>query len=341
MVQELLDWYDLHQRSIPWRCAPTPYAIWVSEIMCQQTRIETVIPYYLRFMEELPTIEALANCEEDKLLKLWQGLGYYNRVRNLQLAARDILHRFKGVFPNAYEDVISLKGIGAYTASAILSISFQQRYAAVDGNFLRVFSRLWADDKDISLVSTKQIFKEKIEAFMPERSGDFNQAVMDLGATICVPNEAPHCEVCPLKHCCKAFHQKNVLDYPVKTKKQGKKEEELTVFLIEWEDKIVLRKRQNQGLLKGLYEFKNVEGKLSMSEVRKLFPNHLLRITKGPTKTHVFTHRKWIMYSYYLKFSEYFLEEREFFATKELIETQYTIPTAFSQFLLKLKNMNI
>lgn len=333
MVQKILEWYDAHQRSIPWRIEKTPYSIWISEIMCQQTKIETVIPYYLKFMAQLPSIKDLAECEEETLLKLWQGLGYYNRARNLQIAAKEIMVKYNGIFPDVYEDVLSLKGIGDYTAGAILSIAYNQKYAAVDGNVLRVFSRLWKDDRDISLESTKKEFKKEIEAFIPERAGDFNQAIMDIGATICLANEHPLCSKCPLQALCRTYEAQAFKSYPVNSKKKPKTIEKLTLFLIELDGKILIRKREEQGLLKGLYEFKNMFGQKTMKEVRSMFKDQLLRIQEGPTKTHIFTHKKWIMYSYSLRLSEYSLLERERFVSLEELERFYSMPVAFLQFL--------
>lgn len=337
MIDDLLNWYSTNKRDIPWRETKTPYAIWVSEIMCQQTRIETVIPYYLRFMEKLPTIETLANCEEDVLLKLWQGLGYYNRVRNMQIAAKEIMRKHQGIFPNTFKDVVALKGIGTYTASAILAIAFNQKYAAVDGNLLRVFSRLWRDSSDISLDKTKEAFKEKIERIITRDPGDFNQAIMDIGATICLPNDVPLCDKCPLYKYCQAFMAQDVLKYPVKTKKVGKKEAVITVFLIELNGKILIRKRAGSGLLKGLYEFKNIEKDLSIEEIRELFKKDLIRVKKGPDLTHVFTHKKWIMHSYFLQLSDYTLLDQEYFVTKDELQQYYSMPTAFYQFLKFIK----
>lgn len=332
MILELLKWYQKNQRVLPWRTNPSPYAIWVSEIMCQQTRIDTVIPYYLRFMNALPTIYDLANAKEEVLLKLWQGLGYYNRVRNMQLAAKEIVDEYQGVFPKKYEEVLKLKGIGEYTAGAILSMAYHLPYAAIDGNALRVLSRFYANDADISLDQTKKNWKEKVEALKIDDFGMFNQALMDLGAMVCLPNEMPKCDICPLKADCLA-HQRNLeLEFPFKSGKVQKKEEELTLFLIELDGKILLRKRPSKGLLAGMYEFVHQSGKLSIEDVKELFGSDLIRIQKGPTLSHIFTHKKWKMNSFYIKLSNYVPKEQEGFYSIEEIKEKITIPQAFLQF---------
>ncbi len=333
MKDELIEWYQENKRDLPWRRNTTAYGTWISEMMCQQTRIETVIPYYERFMKRFPTIEDLAKASMDEVLKLWQGLGYYARARNILKAAQMIVRDFNGIFPNTYNDVLSLPGIGNYTAGAILSIAYDLPYAAIDGNALRVLTRYMASTKDISLEETKKYFKKEVEGYSIEHFGVFNQAVMDLGAMVCLPNDKPKCEQCPLAQICLAHIQHEELSYPVKSKQVQKKIEEYTLFLIEIDDQILLHKRDAKGLLAGLYEFKNESGHLSIEEVRSKFKENLIRISPGPTKGHIFTHKKWIMYSYFLKLSDYSLGKNEIFCSRKQIEQEISIPQAFLQFL--------
>lgn len=339
MIEELSKWYQVHRRALPWRKTKTAYAIWISEIMCQQTRIDTVILYYERFMSVLPTIEALANVDDDVLLKLWQGLGYYNRAKNLKKAAQIIVEKYAGVFPNSYEAAIRLPGIGSYTAGAILSIAYQLPYAAIDGNALRVFSRFYKNDQDIALAQTKDFWKQFVEALPITDFGEFNQAIMDLGATVCLPNNVPRCLDCPLASKCLAHKEAVELQYPVKSKQGIKKVENWTIFLIELDEKILLHKRSSAGLLADLYEFINVKGFLTKSEIIGLYKESLIRIEDGPMLTHLFTHKKWIMQSYFLKLSHYDLKENEGFYSLEEIQKNLSIPQAFLQFL-KYFNLN-
>lgn len=333
MVEELLKWYALHRRMLPWRTNPTPYAVWVSEIMCQQTRIETVLPYYERFMNRLPTIADLAQCPEEELLKLWEGLGYYSRARHMKEAAMDIMSRFAGSFPSDFDDVLSLKGIGVYTAGAILSIAFEKKYAAVDGNVLRVFSRFWMDDHDIASEETKKNMKYRLEQILPDAVGDFNQAIMDLGATICIPNGIPLCEKCPLSSECQAYQNSCVSDYPRKSKTSAKKEIYMTVLLIEVHQRYVIRKREDQTLLKGLYEFVHVD-EFSPSAFLEKYPS--AKIERRTSRVHIFTHQKWYMDCYYICCDHIDLKDNEKLVSKEELSEKYSMPKAFSRFLKEL-----
>ncbi len=218
----LLAWYRENARVLPWRSAPTAYHVWVSEIMLQQTRVAAVMDYYRRFLEVLPTVEELARCDEDRLMKLWQGLGYYSRARNLQRSARQIMDEHGGKFPADYAAIRALPGVGDYTAGAIASIAFCQPVPAVDGNVLRVVTRLTADSRDVTRPATKRDITAALEAVMPLQSpGDFNQALMELGATVCLPNGAPLCESCPARAFCAAHRDQRETDFPVKPPKRG------------------------------------------------------------------------------------------------------------------------
>ena len=245
MAAPLLAWYDENKRDLPWRGDhPDPYQVWVSEIMLQQTRVAAVLGYYQRFMEALPTVEDLAAGEEDKLLKLWQGLGDYNRARSLKKAARQIVDGWAGRFPENYEDLLKLAGVGEYTAGAIASIAFGVPVPAVDGNVLRVVARMTGDDGDITRPQTRNRRREGLRAAMPlEAPGDFNQALMELGATVCLPNGAPLCEKCPAAHLCRAFQDGRTGELPVKGIKKARRVEKRTVYLLFCGDSVALRRR--------------------------------------------------------------------------------------------------
>ncbi len=255
----LLHWYDYNRRILPWREDPTPYHVWVSEIMLQQTRVEAVKGYYDRFLGRLPDVAALAQAEEEVLLKLWEGLGYYNRVRNMQKAARVLMEQYGGEMPADYEAIRALPGIGDYTAGAISSIAFGLPYPAVDGNVLRVMSRLICSEEDIAKEQTKRKLKEDLTVIMPPRSGDFNQSLMELGATVCLPNGKPLCEQCPVMHLCKAFHTGRETELPVKSGKKERRIEKRRVYLIFCDGKVLIHRREKKGLLAGLWEFPNVQ----------------------------------------------------------------------------------
>ena len=255
IVSPLFAWYDVNRRILPWRELVTPYRVWVSEIMLQQTRVEAVKPYFERFMTALPDIRALAESDEEQLLKLWEGLGYYNRVRNMQKAARQILEDYGGVMPSEYEDLLTLTGIGSYTAGAIASIAYQKKRPAVDGNVLRVLSRLRRDDRFISDGKVKQEVEKDLLEIMPgHRPGDFNQAMMEIGACICIPNGAPLCDQCPLADICRAHKDGVETQYPYKEAKRSRNIEKKTILILRDDDKTVVRKRPEKGLLAGMYE---------------------------------------------------------------------------------------
>ncbi len=308
IIPYLLHWYDYNRRILPWREEPTPYHVWVSEIMLQQTRVEAVRGYYDRFLASLPDVKALAEAEEEVLLKLWEGLGYYNRVRNMQKAAQIVVEQYDGEIPADYEAIRSLPGIGEYTAGAISSIAFGLPYPAVDGNVLRVLSRITGSEEDIAKEKTKQAVREDLLRIMPVRSGDFNQSLMELGATVCLPNGKPLCDSCPVMHLCQAFHEGRETELPVKSGKKERRIEKRTVYLIFCEEKILLHRREKKGLLAGLWEFPNAlrEGKkggVTVSEteaLRKALASAVpegttLTISKGKKAKHIFSHIEWHM----------------------------------------------
>ena len=296
-----MEWYPAHCRDLPWRRTRDPYAIWISEIMLQQTRVTAVIPYYERFMQELPDIASLAAVPDDRLNLLWQGLGYYSRARNLKRAANVIMDRFGGRMPAQYDDILSLPGIGSYTAGAIASIAFGVRVPAVDGNVLRVWARVNNDSGDIAdPVTGRRVYGELL-ACMPQDAGRFNQALMELGATVCVPNGAPACGDCPIMDLCKANKAGTAAVLPNRRAKKPRTVEEKTVFALYADSKPLLRKRKSTGLLAGLYELPNVEGTLSDEAAMQQLTAWNLRPTgevRRFSARHIFTHIEWIMRVY-------------------------------------------
>ncbi len=295
----LLPWYDREKRSLPWRDIVTPYRTWVSEIMLQQTRVQAVLPYFERFMAAAPDVPALAELAEDRLLSLWQGLGYYSRARSLQRSARVMVEQYGGCLPDTYTDLIQLPGIGDYTAGAILSIAFGQAIPAVDGNVLRIAARLTACGDNVLDTRTRQHVRDALAAVMPaDRPGDFNQAMMDLGAAVCLPKN-PNCESCPAASLCAARAAGLQSQLPVRAKNTAKPEKDLTVFLLTTPDgRTALRRRPETGLLSGLWEYPNTEGALTETlaaqQLREwgLTP---LAWEKRFSDRHIFTHLRWNM----------------------------------------------
>lgn len=302
LVPYLLHWYERNARILPWREQPKPYYVWVSEIMLQQTRVEAVKGYFDRFLTELPDITALAKADEEKLLKLWEGLGYYNRVRNMQKAARQVVEEFGGELPADYEKLKALPGIGSYTAGAIASIAFGLREPTVDGNVLRVLKRVAASRDDITKEKVKRELEDDVRKILPaERPGDVNQSLMELGATVCLPNGKPLCEQCPIMHLCKAFHEGCEMEIPVKPPKKERRVEERTVFVIRHQDSIALHRRASKGLLAGLWELPNIKGHLTPDEVSLLFPKRQMELL--PDAKHIFSHVEWRMHAYEIALS--------------------------------------
>lgn len=335
IVEPLLQWFSNNARVLPWRDDNRPYRVWVSEIMLQQTRVEAVKPYFERFMKELPDVADLATCPQDKLLKLWEGLGYYNRVRNMQEAAQTVVEQYGGVLPSDPDKLLELKGIGSYTAGAIASIAYQVPIAAVDGNVLRVITRVSADTNDI----TKQAFKTQMEHLLGEvipkdTPGAFNQALMELGAMVCIPNGAPLCDRCPWNTICEARKQNLISQIPVKAKKKPRTIEDLTVMVIKDNDRIILNKRPEHGLLAGLYELPNLPGHLSEQEVleyvrkKNLIP---IRILEVENAKHIFTHKEWHMKGYVINVASE--EEHPEFVGRDEVNRLYSIPSAFSSYM--------
>lgn len=330
LPQLLLPWYQENKRELPWRLDRDPYHIWVSEIMLQQTRVEAVKGYYTRFLEKLPTISHLAACDDDVLHKLWEGLGYYSRVRNLKKAAQLIMEQYNGVFPRSHCQVLALPGIGAYTAGAICSIAYNEKTPAVDGNVLRVISRICSNPSPIDAPQTKEAVQKALADIYPEEAGTFTQSLMELGATVCGPNRKPDCENCPCRSICKGFLEGTAEALPVKSPKKEKRQEDKTVLILRCGGRYALEKRENKGLLAGLWQFPIVSGKLELPQVMEavslLHPTDVLRQVD---KKHIFTHIQWNMRGYYLEVSE---EGSYLWFTPEEIEENTALPTAFRQF---------
>ncbi len=336
----LLSWYDSGRRILPWRENPTPYHVWVSEIMLQQTRVEAVKPYYDRFMRALPDIASLSGVPEDELLKLWEGLGYYSRARNLKRAAQIIMEEYGGNMPGEYDALLGLPGIGSYTAGAISSIAFGRREPAVDGNVLRVLARLKGDERDISLAGVRREIEKELRALMPgERPGDFNQAMMELGATVCVPSGRPNCPACPLEGYCTAHFEGKELDYPRRTPKKARAVEEKTVLIIRDENRAALQKRPEKGLLAGMYEFPCMEGHRSAQEVLDYLSRQglsVLRIEPLKSSKHIFTHKEWHMIGYAVRVDELAQNrtpEQMIFVERQKARETYPIPSAYRAYL--------
>ena len=298
----LLPWFAEHRRDLPWRRDREPYHVWLSEIMLQQTRVEAVRGYYLRFLERLPDIAALASAPEDVLLKLWEGLGYYSRVRNLQKAAQCVMEQHGGEFPRELPAIRALPGIGDYTAGAIASICFEAPTAAVDGNVLRVILRLTVCADSPADVRVRRRIGEELSAVYPAgHCGDFTQALMELGATVCLPNGAPQCGACPLRALCEAHAQGTELQFPTKPPKKPRRIEEKTVFFLQCGGQYAVRKRPETGLLAGLWELPNVEGTLDAQQALALLDSWGLvpeELTRTRERTHIFTHVEWRMRCY-------------------------------------------
>ena len=329
----LLPWYRENRRDLPWRRSKEPYHVWLSEIMLQQTRVEAVKGYYARFLAELPTIADLANCDDDKLHKLWEGLGYYSRVRNLKKAAIQIMDIHGGSFPRDHAAVRALPGIGDYTAGAICSICFDLPTPAVDGNVLRLVARLTEDATPIDLPARKKAVQQALEAVYPADAGDFTQALMELGATLCGPNWKPRCVECPCRCFCRGALHGTAEALPVKLPKKGKRVEEKTVFILSCGNTYALRKRPDTGLLAGLWEFPHVPGILSTEEAiaaAEAMGLRIRNIQKQVSRSHIFTHIRWEMQGIYLETAE---QGGDFvWLTAEEIQTQAALPTAFRQF---------
>lgn len=354
----LLAWYRANARDLPWRENTDPYRVWVSEIMLQQTRVEAVKPYFARFMGALPTIRDLAEAPEDHLLKLWEGLGYYSRVRNLQKAAVILTEQYGGQMPADYAVIRSLPGIGSYTAGAIASIAFGLPRPAVDGNVLRVLSRYLESHEDVMRQSVRRGFEDALQTVIPrEDPGSFTQALIELGALVCGPKGAPACEVCPLRETCRARAAGDAEDLPVRKAPKARRIEEKTVLVLVSENRAALRRRPPKGLLAGLYELPNLEGHLTREEALdyvKELGLSALRIQPLPEARHIFSHIEWHMAGYLVKLADPDVQEEPnkspvprkvpdkspvFFVDKTELEGRYALPSAFAAYLTYFRDL--
>ena len=339
----LLPWYRENRRVLPWREEVSAYRTWVSEIMLQQTRVEAVKPYFERFMHALPDVKSLAECEEERLLKLWEGLGYYNRVRNMQIAAQTVMEQYDGKLPADYEKLLALKGIGHYTAGAIASIAYGIPVPAVDGNVLRILMRVSADNSDIMKQSVKTRVEQALQQVIPQDcAGSFNQALMELGAIVCVPNGEPLCDQCPWYSFCETRKRGLWQELPVKKKAKGRRIEERTVLVIRDGERVVLKRRPKKGLLAGLYEFPNEPGTLTEDEALRAVQDmhlHPMRIQRLEEAKHIFSHVEWHMQGYMVEVDSLTREEAGLlFVEAAHSEEAYPIPAAFAAYT---KYMNI
>lgn len=341
LVQPLLDWYAVNRRHLPWREEISAYRTWVSEIMLQQTRVTAVIPYFERFLAAFPTVEALAGAEESQLLKLWEGLGYYSRARNLQKAAKIVVDTYGGQFPRTYEELIALPGIGDYTAGAILSIAFRQPVPAVDGNVLRVAARMTGDEGNVLDAKVRKDFRERMAQIMPgEQSGAFNQALMDLGASVCLPNGTPLCQACPARDFCDACKTNRQKILPVRKKNTAKRLEQKTVFLLRRGEAVALRQRPDTGLLAKLWEYPHTEGILDESAAAAqladwgIVPHNWIKSVRFK---HEFTHIRWEMAGYVLDIEGSGSTDWVWVRGDE--RQEYAIPSAFERLTREWESM--
>jgi len=336
VIRPLLAWYESHARVLPWREDASPYRVWISEIMLQQTRVEAVIPYFERFLKELPDVAALAAVEDDRLMKLWEGLGYYNRARNLKKAAQLVMERFDGEIPSSCEKLLTLPGIGSYTAGAVSSIAYGRAAPAVDGNVLRVISRVLASREDILKQSVRRRMEQLLGGVIPEgRASQFNQGLIEIGAIVCVPNGRPRCEECPLASLCLARKQGLTEVIPVRKPAKKRRIEERTVCILEEGGNVGLHKRDDTGLLASLYELPNVEGHLSADELEEAFSleaGSVAGIERLPDAKHIFSHVEWHMVGYRVLLDRA-LPKRWMSVPREDLKAGYPLPNAFGKYV--------
>lgn len=340
--EPMLAWFEASKRVLPWRENITPYRVWISEIMLQQTRVEAVKPYFERFFKALPDIKALSEVPDEVLMKLWEGLGYYNRGRNLKKAAQYVMEHYEGELPDSYEELLTLPGIGPYTAGAIASIAFQIPVPAVDGNVLRVISRLLASEEDILKQSVKRKMETMLKSSMPAaQAGSFNQALMEIGAIVCIPNGQPKCGECPLGSLCLARAVDKLSVIPVKTKKKPRKVEARTILVIENGTNIVLNKRPDSGLLAGLYEFPNLEGSYKREEIADMLLAkgiEVVHIRPLESSKHIFSHVEWRMEGYHIRAGGEFPVSMTA-VEKSVLKKKYPIPSAYRSYMKYLDSL--
>lgn len=336
ICQPLLTWFSENARVLPWRKNRDPYRVWVSEIMLQQTRVEAVKAYFLRFMETLPTVQDLAAAEEQTYLKLWEGLGYYSRVRNLHKAAVQVCTEYGGQIPATHAELLKLAGIGDYTAGAVASIAFGEKVPAVDGNVLRVVARLTADERPVTDPKVKADMRAQLVDILPDDVGAFNQALMEIGAMVCIPNGAPKCEDCPLLHLCAGAHMGIAARLPNKAAKKARTIVPRTIFLLRYDGKIALHRRPAKGLLAKLWELPGAEEALSPEDAKHWLSAQSVSAAKllamRPAK-HIFTHVEWHMTGYYVTLSAQPPANDWVWVTPAQLREAYALPSAFRAFL--------
>lgn len=342
----LLEWYRQNARVLPFRTHSTPYRVWVSEIMLQQTRVAAALDHYNRFMQQLPTVQHLAECPEEKLMKLWEGLGYYSRARNLQKAAQIIVQQHGGELPADYKQLLALPGIGEYTAGAIASISFGLPVAAVDGNVLRVFARLYDDDSDILRPETKKEFTQRVLRCLPaDAPGDFNQALMELGAVVCAPNGPPQCLACPVASICRGFAAGTAPQLPVKTPPKARKIQPITVLLVQDEQgRYLIQKRPEKGLLAGLWQPPLLEESATPDQAADWLAQQGITAEyrkPGKAAKHIFSHIEWKMQALCFAANGKPKADELLWATPEQLKTEYTLPNAFKAYKAQMTGEKI
>ena len=341
-IKELIKWYTENKRDLPWRRTTDAYKIWISEVMLQQTRVETVINYYTTFIKELPTIKDLAQVSEDKLLKLWEGLGYYSRAKNLKKCAEQVIQLGLTNLPQEEDVLKNLPGIGPYTAGAILSIAYQKQVPAIDGNVMRVLARVYEENRSILENKVRKSYEETLQKLMPENyTREFTEGFIELGARVCLPKGNPLCEQCPLQKCCQAYIHSKVLDYPVKKVKTKRKIEEKTVLIFAYHKTYAITKRK-ESLLNGLYGFPSFPYKMSLEEItEKLIKEQNINCTIVPLEEtkHIFSHIEWHMTNYLINLQDPPVKDN--FYSKEEILSKYSLPTAFRKVFIKISEYDI
>jgi len=334
-ANQIVQWYQANKRKMPWRDVNNPYYTWISEIMLQQTRIEAVMDYYQRFIIELPTLKDLAEVSDDRLLKLWEGLGYYSRAKNLKKSAVMVMENYNGQLPNDFDLLKKLPGIGDYTAGAIASIAYNLKAPAVDGNVLRVLTRFNENPIDIRDNKVKEIFANEIKPIIPNEAGDFTQGIMELGETVCLPNTMPLCEKCPLKKDCKSYAHQTQMQFPVISPKPDKKIEEKTVLIVKCGEEFCITKRPLDVLLGGLYEFLTLDGYKKQNEINDCLSQigfQVKSIKKIEKATHIFTHIKWEMHGYLVEVENKIENNQYIFASNDDLVANYAIPSAYAKY---------
>lgn len=324
--QDLIHWFAAEKRDLPWRRTADPYQIWISEIMLQQTRVDTVIPYYKRFIEKFPTLYDLAEADEEVLLKQWEGLGYYSRVRNLQAGVKEVAEKYGGIVPSSRQEISALKGVGPYTAGAVLSIAYGIPEHAVDGNVMRVLSRILLIEEDIAKPKTRKLFEEAVtEIISHEDPSSFNQGLMELGALICTPT-SPKCLLCPVREHCAAFHEGKQHELPIKTKAKKTKAHQFAMLAIEKGEKVLMEKRPSTGLLANMWQFPMLEVTAETlpleieEQLSESLAGEVSAVEKFTSFKHVFSHLTWNVDAYTAKAGDLTLPAHMRWVTAEELE---------------------